>query len=79
MKTLSLVTTICLPLSLIAGWYGMNFTAMPEVRGRFGYLFGIVLSAAVVSRVIVLLKRKKGQSLLVRLCFLNFSLTSGTL
>ena len=39
MKTLSLVTTICLPLSLIAGWYGMNFTAMPELKWRYGYLY----------------------------------------
>ena len=60
MKTLSLVTTICLPLSLIAGWYGMNFTAMPELKWRYGYLYVIGLSAAVVSLVIVLLKRKKG-------------------
>ena len=60
MKTLSLVTTICLPLSLIAGWYGMNFTAMPELKWRYGYLYVIGLSAAVVSLVIVLLKRKIG-------------------
>lgn len=60
MKTLSLVTTICLPLSLIAGWYGMNFTAMPELKWRYGYLYVIGLSAAVVSLVIILLKRKKG-------------------
>ena len=60
MKTLSLVTTICLPLSLIAGWYGMNFTAMPELKWRYGYLYVIGLSAAVVSLTIILLKRKKG-------------------
>ena len=60
MKMLSLVTTICLPLSLIAGWYGMNFTAMPELKWRYGYLYVIGLSAAVVSLVIVLLKHKKG-------------------
>lgn len=60
MKMLSLVTTICLPLSLIAGWYGMNFTAMPELKWRYGYLYVIGLSVAVVSLVIILLKRKKG-------------------
>ena len=60
MKTLSLVTTICLPLSLIADWYGMNFTAMPELKWRYGYLYVIGLSAAVVSLTIILLKRKKG-------------------
>ena len=30
MKILTAVTTVCLPLSLIAGWYGMNFFYMPE-------------------------------------------------
>ena len=60
MKTLSLVTTICLPLSLIAGWYGMNFTTMPELQWTYGYLYVIVLSAAVVSLVVGLLKHKKG-------------------
>ena len=31
MKLLTIVTTIVLPLSLVAGWYGMNFTNMPEL------------------------------------------------
>ena len=60
MKLLTIVTTIVLPLSLVAGWYGMNFTAMPELKWRYGYLYVIGLSAAVVSLTIILLKRKKG-------------------
>ena len=31
MKFLTIVTTIFMPLTLIAGWYGMNFTYMPEI------------------------------------------------
>mgnify|MGYP002562719538 CR=1 FL=1 len=37
MKLLTIVTTIFLPLSLIAGWYGMNFACMPELRWPLGY------------------------------------------
>lgn len=34
-KTLTLVTTLCLPLSLVADWYGMNFTGMPELAWKY--------------------------------------------
>lgn len=37
MQILTIVTTIFLPLSLVAGWYGMNFSGMPELRWRYGY------------------------------------------
>ena len=37
MKTLAVVSAILLPLTLIAGIYGMNFENMPELRTRNGY------------------------------------------
>ncbi len=37
MKTLAVVSAIILPLSLIAGIYGMNFENMPELRSANGY------------------------------------------
>ncbi|NMO97441.1 magnesium/cobalt transporter CorA [Paenibacillus lemnae] len=37
MKTLTVITTIFMPLTLIAGIYGMNFDRMPELHWRFGY------------------------------------------
>ncbi len=37
MKTLAIVTTIFLPLSLVAGWNGMNFVDMLRLRWRYGY------------------------------------------
>ena len=48
MKVFTTVTTIFMPLSLIAGWYGMNFEGMPELHWRFGYIFVSVLSVLVV-------------------------------
>tara|TARA_R110001583_G_scaffold74038_1_gene205326 strand:+ start:8467 stop:9522 length:1056 start_codon:yes stop_codon:yes gene_type:complete len=40
MKTLTIVATIFIPLTFIAGIYGMNFTNMPELTWKYGY-FGI--------------------------------------
>ena len=48
MKVLTVVTTLCLPLSLIAGWYGMNFAGMPELQWAYGYPAVILLSAGVL-------------------------------
>lgn len=59
MKVLTIVTTLFLPLSLIAAWYGMNFTCMPEVTWKYGYLFVIILSVAVVLLCIWIFKKKK--------------------
>ena len=49
MKTLTVIATIFLPLSFIAGVYGMNFNTavskwnMPELNWRFGYLYALTL------------------------------------
>ena len=37
MKTLTIVSTIFIPLGFIAGLYGMNFEVMPELKWRDGY------------------------------------------
>lgn len=47
MKTLTLVSVIILPMSLVASVYGMNFAHMPELGWRYGYLWGLGLIAAV--------------------------------
>lgn len=39
MKTLTVITTIFMPLTLIAGIYGMNFEHMPELSWTYGYFF----------------------------------------
>lgn len=47
MKTLALVSTIMLPLTFIAGVYGMNFDHMPELHWRYGYAFALGLMVVV--------------------------------
>ncbi|MDH5696213.1 MAG: hypothetical protein OEZ00_06395, partial [Dehalococcoidia bacterium] len=52
MKVLSMVATIFLPLTLVAGIYGMNFEYMPELGWEWGYfavlgLIGTVIAVAV--------------------------------
>jgi len=43
MKVLTVFAAIVLPLSLIAGVYGMNFSHMPELLWRWGYLGVMIL------------------------------------
>ena len=59
MKVLTVVTAIFLPLTLIAGWYGMNFEKMPELHWDYGYLYVFLLSIMVVVGCLWIFKRKK--------------------
>ena len=59
MKLFTIVTIIFQPLTLIVGWYGMNFTHMPELAWKFGYVYVIVLSIAVVTGILSYFKKKK--------------------
>ncbi|RXZ45363.1 magnesium/cobalt transporter CorA [Crenobacter cavernae] len=47
MRVLTVITIIFMPLTLIAGIYGMNFENMPELHWRYGYAFALALMAAV--------------------------------
>ena len=42
-RTLTVIATIVLPLTLIAGIYGMNFDIMPELHSPFGYYYALGL------------------------------------
>ncbi|MBQ6662423.1 MAG: magnesium transporter CorA [Firmicutes bacterium] len=59
MTLLTVVTTIFMPLTLIAGWYGMNFRYMPELEWRAGYPAVIAVSVAVVIFCLILFKKNK--------------------
>ena len=59
MTLLTVVTSIFLPLTLIAGWYGMNFRYMPELEMRFAYPAVILVSVAIVVGCLIWFKKKK--------------------
>lgn len=59
MKTLTVVTTVFLPLSLVAGWYGMNFVGMPELGWAYGYPAVIAASVVIVLLTLWIMKKKK--------------------
>jgi magnesium transporter len=60
MKRLTLISTIMLPLSLIAGIYGMNFRKkFPELDWEYGYFYALVLMAVVASGILLWFRRMK--------------------
>jgi magnesium transporter len=59
MRLLTGVTTLFMPLTLITGWYGMNFAHMPELGSRFGYLIIILVSFIIAVGEFCFFKRKK--------------------
>ena len=59
MKILTIIATIFIPLSFIAGVYGMNFKYIPELNLQWGY-FGIWGVMIVITLIMILFfKRKK--------------------
>jgi len=50
MKVLTIIATIFIPLTFLAGVYGMNFNYMPELKWRWGYfaLWGVMIAIALV-------------------------------
>ena len=59
MTLLTIVTTLFLPLTLIVGWYGMNFPDMLAFRSPLGYPAVILLSILTVVLEIRYFKKKK--------------------
>lgn len=59
MKILTVVATIFLPLTLVTGWYGMNFANMPELKWRYGYALVIAASVLIVAGSVWICKKKK--------------------
>lgn len=59
MKTLAVLSAIILPLSLIAGIYGMNFENMPELKSAHGYWITLV-AMALITIVLLLYFWRRG-------------------
>ena len=59
MKFLTVVTTLFMPLTLIVGWYGMNFEHMPELEFKYSYPIVFVFSLLLVIIMCVIFKKKK--------------------
>lgn len=64
MKVLTIISTIFIPLSFVAGVYGMNFSDqspwnMPELRWYFGYPFSLALMGLVAFGLLVFFRKKR--------------------
>jgi magnesium transporter len=59
MKVLTIIATIFIPLTFIAGIYGMNFRYMPELGWRWAYFVVLGLMLAVAVLMLVFFRRKK--------------------
>lgn len=59
MKVLTIISTIFIPLSFLAGVYGMNFKNIPELDWQYGYVTFWIISAAIVVGMMFFFKRKK--------------------
>ena len=59
MTILTVITSIFMPLTLIAGWYGMNFRYMPELEWRYSYPVLMLISVAIVVVCLIWFRKKK--------------------
>ncbi len=59
MKVLTIIATIFMPLTFIAGMYGMNFKYMPELEWQWGYPVVIAVMLVVATSMLVIFRRKK--------------------
>ncbi|HXV20801.1 MAG TPA: magnesium/cobalt transporter CorA [Desulfuromonadales bacterium] len=59
MKVLTIIATIFIPLTFLAGVWGMNFDHMPELRWRWGYALAWGLMLGLAGGMLVVFRRKK--------------------
>jgi magnesium transporter len=58
MKTLTLMSTVMLPLTFVVGLYGMNFRHMPELSWLYGYPFALGLMAVIAGSILYWFRRR---------------------
>jgi len=59
MKVLTIMASIFIPLTFIAGIYGMNFEKMPELHWKYGYWFTWLIMIVVAASLLIYFRRKK--------------------
>jgi len=59
MKVLTIIATVFIPLTFIAGIYGMNFAYMPELQWRFGYFIVLFIMALIFIGMIIYFRRRR--------------------
>jgi len=59
MKVLTVVMSIFVPLSFLAGIYGMNFENMPELHSRSGYFILLGIMVSIVAVLLTIFRRKR--------------------
>jgi len=59
MKVLTIIATIFIPLTFVAGIYGMNFDFMPELHWDYGYLYVWIVMVVIIIAMIAYFKKKR--------------------
>ncbi|MFL5764589.1 MAG: magnesium/cobalt transporter CorA [Bacteroidia bacterium] len=59
MKVLTIITTIFVPVTFIAGIYGMNFDVMPELRWKYGYALTWGVMITIIASLLYYFRKKK--------------------
>lgn len=59
MTILTVVTTIFMPLTLLTGWYGMNFRYMPELNWEYSYPFLFCIAICIAVAMLLWFKKKR--------------------
>lgn len=59
MKFFTVIAAIFMPPTLLVGWYGMNFTYMPELVEPYAYPIVLVVSLLLMGSIVLYLKKKK--------------------
>jgi magnesium transporter len=59
MKVLTIMSSIFIPVTFIAGIYGMNFEFMPELKSRYGYAAVWAIMLSVMLGLMYYFRRKK--------------------
>ncbi|MGZ3884954.1 MAG: magnesium/cobalt transporter CorA [Bacteroidia bacterium] len=59
MKVLTIMSSIFIPVTFVAGVYGMNFDFMPELHSKWGYIGVWIVMITIMTGLVIYFKRKK--------------------